>query len=109
MLPITYKKPFSQLVGGTVVNVTTGQNISILTFIAASPASAGYVQLFYKVAADVTLGTTVADTVIPFPAGGVILDVGWHINSGHAGLSIAVTTDRTGLTGVDTDIFILHT
>ena len=108
MLPITYKKPFSAVVGGTVTNLVVGSNATILTLVAASPASAGYIQVFYKVAANVTLGTTVADIVIPMPTGGIIIDVGWHINSGNAGVSLAVTTDRTGLTGVNTNVFIIY-
>lgn len=109
MLPITYKKPFSAQVAGTVTNVVTGSNLTMLTVIAYNTTAAvAYLQIFYKAAASVTLGTTVPDAVIPIPAsGGIGVDTGWHINSGAAGVSIAATTTRTGLTGATCDVFLI--
>lgn len=109
MLPISYKKPFSAQVAGAVVNLVTGSNATLLTaLVYNTTAAVAYLQVFYKAAASVTLGTTVPDAVIPIPANsGVAVDSGWHINSGAAGVSLAATTTRTGLTGATCDVFII--
>lgn len=110
MLPISYKKPFSAVVAGTVTNVTTGQNPTFLTVLIYNNTGApAYMQVFYKAAADVTLGTTTADAVITIPASsGIAIDAGWHINSGAAGTSIACTTGRANSTGASCDVFIIY-
>lgn len=110
MLPISRKKPFSAQVAGTVTNVTTGQNPTFYTvLIYNNTAAVAYMQIFYKAAASVTLGTTTADAVITIPASaGVAIDAGWHINSGAVGVSIACTTSRTNNTGASCDVFIIY-
>jgi hypothetical protein len=67
-------------------------------------ASAAYVQIFNAQASAVTLGTTTPDMVITLPAGAganVMNPLG--IKFGTA-LSIAVTTTRTGSTGVGSTV-----
>jgi hypothetical protein len=62
-------------------------------------AAITYIQIFYKLSASVTLGTTVADYVIGLPAsGGATLNLsgqGWRT---RGPLTIASTTTPTGLT-----------
>lgn len=63
-------------------------------------AAAAYLQIFWKAASAVTLGTTVADVVIGLPAsGGAVLEFpgeGWK--TGGTAWSVAGTTTRTGNT-----------
>lgn len=94
--------------GGTVLvgdNVPT--YIATLEF-ANTTAAMAYVQIFWKAASDVTLGTTVPDVVIGLPAsGGAVLHFegeGWR-TMGTA-WSFAATTTRTGLTAALTSVTI---
>ena len=70
-------------------------------------AAISYVQVFYKLAADVTVGTTVADVVIPLPAsGGATLNFegkGWRT---RGPLTLAVTTTRTGSSTATADVVL---
>jgi len=70
-------------------------------------AAITYVQVFYKLAADVTVGTTVADVVIPLPAsGGATLNLegkGWRT---RGPLTLAATTTRTGSTTATVDVVL---
>jgi hypothetical protein len=63
-------------------------------------AAITYIQFFYKLAAAVTIGTTVPDFTIALPAsGGATLNLagqGWRT---RGALSIASTTTAGGLTG----------
>jgi len=70
-------------------------------------AAEAFVQVFDKAAADVTVGTTVADYVIPLPAsGGAVLPLN-HVGLLHSiGLVIACTTTATGLTGAACDVLM---
>ena len=71
-------------------------------------AAIAYIQVFYKLAADVTLGTTAPDFVIPLPAsGGATLNFsgsGWRTRAGSVagvaspGLTIAATTSPSNST-----------
>jgi hypothetical protein len=67
-------------------------------------AAIAYVQVFYRLAADVTLGTTAPDVAIPLPAsGGATLNFsgsGWRTRgrAGSNGLTIASTTSPTNAT-----------
>ena len=64
-----------------------------------------YLQVFYKLAADVTVGTTVPDIVIPLPAsGGATLNFegkGWRT---RGPLTLAATTSRTGSSTATVDV-----
>lgn len=63
-------------------------------------AAVAYVQVFYKLAAAVTVGTTTPDVVIPLPAsGGATMKFegkGWRIPTA---LTLAATTTSGGATG----------
>jgi len=62
-------------------------------------AAVAYIQVFYKLAANVTLGTTVADFHIPLPAsGGATLNFGGSGWRTRGPLTLASTTDTTGST-----------
>lgn len=62
-----------------------------------------YVQLFNKAAANVTVGTTVADWTIMVPANdGVILPPARVLKHFNVGLVVAATTTRTGSTNPGT-------
>lgn len=81
----------------TIDNVPTYIGVLVAT---NTTAAAAYIQIFYKASGSVTLGTTVADAVIPLPAsGGVSIpfpDCGW-LTSGTS-WSVAGTTTATGST-----------
>lgn len=68
-------------------------------------AAISYVQVFYKLAADVTVGTTAPDVVIPLPtSGGATLNfegMGWRT---RGALTLAATTTRTGSTTATVDV-----
>lgn len=69
-------------------------------------AAISYVQCFYKLATDVTVGTTVPDVVIPLPAsGGATLNFegGWLT---RGPLTLAVTTTRGGSTTATADVVL---
>lgn len=70
---------------------------------AAAPT---YLQVFYKLAADVTVGTTAADVVIPLPTSGgatLFFDDGWLT---RGPLTLAATTTRTGSTTATVDVVL---
>jgi hypothetical protein len=68
-------------------------------------AAISYVQVFYKLAADVTVGTTAPDFVIPLPAsGGATINFagkGWRT---RGPLTLACTTTRTGSSTATADV-----
>lgn len=69
-------------------------------------AAIRYVQCFYALAADVSVGTTVPNVVIPLPAsGGATLNFqgGWLT---RGPLTLAVTTTRTGSTTGTADVVL---
>lgn len=70
-------------------------------------AAKAYLQIFWKAAADVTLGTTVADAVIGLPAsGGVVIafpDQGWRTNTVWC---VAGTTSATNSTEALIDVSV---
>lgn len=69
-------------------------------------AAITYLQVFYKLAADVTVGTTTADVVIPLPASGgatLFFDKGWLT---RGPLTLAATTTRTGSTTATVDVVL---
>jgi hypothetical protein len=69
-------------------------------------ASTVYMQVFNKLAASVTLGTTVPDEVYAIPASGV-WDGYWHASSNWTtGISVAATTTAGGNTAPTTGLLV---
>lgn len=69
-------------------------------------AAITYVQVFYKLAADVTVGSTTPDVVIPLPASGgatLLFDEGWLT---RGPLTLAATTTRTGSSTATVDVVL---
>lgn len=98
----------STAVTGTVlVGSTTPTSIALIE-VGNTTAAIAYIQIFWAAAADVNLGTTAANAVIPVPAsGGVVLpfeDSGWK--TGGTAWSFASTTTATGSTGAATFITV---
>lgn len=95
-------------VGGTVLDFSNQPTYVGSIEFANTTAALAYVQIFWKAAASVTLGTTVADVVIGLPAsGGMALsfpDEGWRTQG--TDWSMAVTTTRTGLTAALTSVTV---
>ena len=93
-------KLFSGVMNGTVAQMAADTQDIVGYHLVNDTAALSYAQVFYKLAAEVTLGTTVADVVIPLTAsGGATMqfsDKGWRTRG--TGLSIAHTTTPTGLT-----------
>lgn len=96
---------FNDAVAGTVVAVKATQGVLRFMKLVNTTGAAAYLQIFFKPAASVTLGTTVPDWTVrlaaseslPIPdLAGVGLMNGPVIGTG---LSIAGTTTPTGLTG----------
>ena len=71
-------------------------------------AAIAYLQIFWKAAASVTLGTTIPDVVLPVPASGgffgPFIGEGWR--TGGTAWSIAGTTTRTGNSAALLDVVI---
>lgn len=98
---------FSAAVTGTKVQVSAVPVDIGAYHMLNNAAAITYVQVFYKLAADVTVGTTVADAVIPLPvSGGATINFsgqGWRT---RGPLTLASTTTRTGNTTATTDVLI---
>jgi len=96
----SFDSHYNAPVTGTVLNVSAVP-IDIGSYhILNTVAAITYIQFFYKVAASVTLGTTVADFTIGLPAsGGATLHFGGSGWRTRGPLSIASTTTPTGSTG----------
>lgn len=75
-------------------------------------AAIAYVQVFNKLSANVTLGVTVPDWVIPVPANGTTGagSNGWiPVSILHAtGITIACTTTRTGSSTAACDVLMFY-
>jgi hypothetical protein len=73
-------------------------------------AAISYVQVFYLPAASVTVGTTVANFVIPLPAsGGATAFLGAKgLRTRGTGLTLACTTTRTGSTTATADVLLFR-
>ncbi len=96
---------FSASVTGTKVQVSaTPVDIGAYHML-NNAAAITYVQVFYKLAADVTVGTTTPDAVIPLPtSGGATLNFegkGWRT---RGPLTLAATTTRTGSSTATVDV-----
>ena len=100
---------FKSVQAGSTVIVGGINPIDIaIAELANTTAAIAYLQVFWKAAADVTLGTTAPDVVIGLPAsGGAVLHFegeGWH--TGGTAWSFAGTTTRTGSTQALVDVAI---
>jgi len=98
---------FSAAVTGTKVQVSAVP-VDIGAYQMLNNAAAiTYVQVFYKLAADVTVGTTVPDVVIPLPvSGGATINFsgsGWRT---RGALTLASTTTRGGNSTATTDVVL---
>ena len=79
-----------------VVGGLTGSYLIFNIFLFNSNAAATYLQLFDLTSGNVNLGTTVADLVLPMPAGGVV-NIAMTAPLGFRnGVSFAVTSTATG-------------
>ncbi len=100
--------PFSASVNATKQQVkgTAGQLYGY--HILNTTSAIAYMQVFDKASASVTVGTTVADYIIPLPAsGGATIEISTGI--AHAtGITIACTTTRTGSTNAACDVVIFY-
>ena len=101
-----YDSVFSASVTGTKVQVNA-QPMDIGAYhILNNAAAISYLQVFYKLAASVTVGTTVPDVVIPLPAsGGATINFegsGWRTRGD--GLTLACTTTRGGASTATADV-----
>lgn len=89
------------------VSATSGTILMAMALLNTTSAVA-YLQMFFKPASEVTVGTTAPDHVIPLPASGGIswpLLGGWYLPG--AGLTIAGTTSRSGSTNAAIDVSLV--
>jgi hypothetical protein len=99
--------PFSASVGATKTAVKTGPCRVYGWQILNTTAAIAYVQVFNKALADVAVGTTTPDYVIPLPASGGAVFGPSDIGIDHdTAMSIACTTTRTGSSGATCDVLI---
>jgi hypothetical protein len=96
---------FNDAVAGTVVQVSPGQSTKLFSLhLRNTTAATAYLQIFFALAANVTIGTTAPDFVISLPtnaASDFVKDLEWANGVGKlgsSGLSIAGTTTPTGST-----------
>lgn len=102
--------PFSAQVNATKATVGALPGTVTGWHIVNTTAAIAYVQVFNALAANVTVGTTTPDYVIPVPASGGAVDIllqGRMI--GHSiGCVIACTTTRTGSTNAACDVLMWY-
>ena len=99
--------PFSAAVSGTAVAVKTGRSRVYGWQVLNNTAAIAYVQVFNKALADVTLGTTAPDYVIPLAANGESNVSFGGIGIDHdTGITIAATTGRANSTGAACDVLM---
>ena len=91
-------KLFSAATSGTKVELSTVEQDIVGYHLVNETAALAYVQVFYRLASEVTVGTTTPDVVIPLPASGgatmQFTDKGWRTRG--TGLTIASTTTSSG-------------
>lgn len=97
---------FNDAVTGTVLQVSAGQLTKLFSaHLRNTTAAIAYLQIFWALAANVTLGSTTPDFVISLPtnaASDFVKDLEWAMGLGKlgtTGLSVAGTTTSTGSTG----------
>lgn len=97
---------FNDAVAGTKQEVSQGQNTVLYSLhLMNGTAATAYLQIFFKKAADVTVGTTVADFTIAIPTNAAtdfVQELAFPAGvgvAGSTGLTLAGTTTATGSTG----------
>lgn len=101
-------KPISKaIVGATKVVVTASQCLVHGLVVVNQTAAEAFLQVFDKLTADVTVGTTVPDYFIPVPAsGGVVIPLS-KVGFAHlTGVVIACCTSPTNNTGANCDVVV---
>ena len=100
--------PFSASVNATKQQVKGSAGQVYGWQILNTTSAIAYVQVFDKTSANVTVGTTAPDYVIPLPPNsGATLGIGQGV--AHAnGITIACTTTRTGSTGAVCDVVAFY-
>jgi len=99
--------PFSASIGGVATAVRAGQCRLHSWQIVNNTGALAYVQVFNKLQANVTLGTTPPDYVIPLPAnGGAVMPYNDTGIEHDTGITIACTTTRNNNTGATCDILM---
>lgn len=103
-------QPFSSQVSGTKTTVTAVPSRVLGYHLMNTTAAIAYVQVFDKLAANVTVGTTTPDFVIPLAANGsAILPISpkpANPISFSTGCVIACCTSRSNSTGAAVDVLI---
>lgn len=100
---------YSAQVAGTVLELAASGPQRLRSVVVLNTTGAvAYLQVFNKVAASVTIGTTTPTLSIGLPASSAMAlslpEEGWNV--GGTGLSLAGTTARTGATGAAIDVNI---
>jgi hypothetical protein len=96
---------FNDAIAGAVTNVKASGVAQLWALrLVNTVAAASYLQIFFKPAASVTLGTTVPDFVIRLQTSESLAPMMWPVplqkdGGSNTGLSIAGTTTPTGNTG----------
>ncbi len=102
-----FEPVFNASVTGTKVQVSAVPLDIGAYHILNNTAAIAYIQVFYKLAADVTVGTTVADAHIALPASGgctlMLGGLGWRT---RGPVTLACTTTRTGSTTATADVLL---
>jgi hypothetical protein len=103
------RQKYSASVNATKAEVDANNAVRVFGIVLLNNVAAiGYLQMFFKPAASVTVGTTTPDMVIPLPSsGGLTLSFpdGWLL--GGSGLTLAGTTTRTGSTNNAIDVVLV--
>lgn len=91
---------YNDAVAGTVQQIKAGHGQIYALKLVNTTAAAAYLQVFFAPAASVTIGTTVADFVVPLAANeGTTVYLPVPVGGRGSGLSVAGTTTYNGLTG----------
>ncbi len=98
---------FNDAVAATKVEAKTARAKLHVIRLVNTTAAVAYLQIFDKLAAVVTVGTTVAKTVIRLNANEILtLSAPDGIDIGGDGLTLAGTTTATGNTGAAISVFL---
>lgn len=106
-MPAGLQIPFNASVGATKTAVAAAPATLDNFIIVNNTGALAYVQIFNALAANVTVGVTVPDWVIPIPANGGALMPETARGTRHSvGITIACTTTRTGAAGATCDVVL---
>jgi hypothetical protein len=100
--------PFSASVNATKQQIKGSAGQIYGWQILNTTSAIAYVQVFDKTSANVTVGTTAPDYVIPLPpSGGATIEISQGITHAN-GITAACTTTRTGSTGAACDVLMFY-